>query len=400
MNETSETKQIHLNPEISKWRDEQLVNQELFEDIRERGQLQSLVARRLKNGELELIAGHRRLLAMQALGKNLEDMDIKVLDNVSNVDAVLMAISENRHRQDLKPIEEARAFRTLRKYRLSLKKIAEKVNRSESYVRSRLNLLEMPEQVQGMIQSGDVEISYAEPLKKLKDDPEAQIQLAKKVKNSGPYSYGGIKTVEQMEEAIQEFKEKRKHKEDLVKQYGSCPKCGSKLISDQRYFDKEKLSCDECDHEWHRETKDPWEYYELIERARRLGLDLELKGPNDAKLSPAEITKIIEERTEAVTKVEKPNPSFRSNYTPAEMLVPLIQDNVMSATIDGEEITLKLIEDSTLNFSVVKKDYVAGEKSRVTVKEGWRGEETDKLAYRKPRVERYLKSLKLQTLSD
>ena len=395
-NTTQEKLEIHLNPEISTWRDEKLVNQELFEDIRSRGILQPLLARRLEDGRVELIGGHRRLLALQALGKTPEDADVKILENVSDVDAILMALSENRYRQDLKPVEEARAFQTLQKYKLSIKQIAKKVNRSESYVRGRLSLLEMPAEVQNLIQSGKVDVSYAEPLKLLADNPDAQINLARRV-NTG---YSSIDTVEEMEEAIQEVKEEKHKYEELVAKYGPCPKCGSHIIEDHRYFDENKLTCKKCKHQWHRETKDPWEYYQLKEKAKELGLDLELKGPNDAKLTPAEIVQIIDERTEAVTKVDKPNPAFRSNRTPAEMLVPLILDNVMSATIDGEEITLKLIDDHDLHFMAQKKDYKSGEKSRVTVtEETWRHEDTGSIAYRKPRVEQYLASLKT-TLSD
>lgn len=77
--------ELVMHPEISKWRKDKTVNQALYEDLREKGQLQNLVARRLKNGKVELLAGYQRFVALRALGVKPEDMDIKVKENVSDI---------------------------------------------------------------------------------------------------------------------------------------------------------------------------------------------------------------------------------------------------------------------------------------------------------------------------
>ena len=392
MENTIETK-LNLNPEISSWRTEQVVDPALLADLREKGQLQPLVARRMPNGELELIAGGRRFLALKALGKTPEDMDIKILENVSTIDAVLMAISENQIRQDFTAMEEARSFASLRKLRLTVKNIAERVKRSESYVRTRLTLLELPEQIQKLIGEGKIDLSYAVPLMKLKGMKEAQLRLAKSIMSK---QYGEISSVKEAEDKITSVFEEKKRREELVTKYGACPKCGSKNLGKERWGDIKKLECDDCDYSWNAETKDPWAVYELKQKAKDLGLEINLEGFNKAKLTPKEVADIITERQDALKKVDKPNPAFRSMRTVNELLAPLIVDNnVLSMRVDNDKLELKLIQESNLNFAVQGKPYKSGEKSRITVRSGW-GDDQD-LAHRMPKVKEYEQSLKTTT---
>lgn len=382
--------ELRVNSEISKWREEKLVDKEFYEDIRDKGLLQPLIARRLPDGKLELIAGHRRFLALKALGKKPEDMDIKILENVSDVDAILIALSENRFRKDLNPIEEARAFKSLRKLGLKPKQIAEKVRRSESVVKARLALLKLPEKIQQMILAGEIEQSYAIPLLKLKEFPEAQLRLAKEIASASYYS--GIHSVEEAEKFIKEVIAEKKHIEQLIAKYGPCPKCGSKNIEESPFYEKEKLCCNKCGYEWHRETKDPWKLYELKQEAEKLGLKIDFEAPGKAKLTPKEVAEIIEERKKAIAKAERPNPRFRCFPSLEEILAALIADeNVLSLTVNGDLIQLKLVQDTDLHFTATQKDFRTGEKCVVHVHQGWGEDES--LEVRLPRVKQFIESL-------
>ena len=143
--------EIVQSPLNSKWRDKNTADKTLMADIEANGQLQSLLARELPGGNIEVIAGHRRFLAMKALGIKPENMKMTVRKNVSDIDAVWMALSENQVRQDLTSIEEARAFASLVKLKMKIADIAKKLGKSESFVRERLSLLELPEEVQQMV---------------------------------------------------------------------------------------------------------------------------------------------------------------------------------------------------------------------------------------------------------
>lgn len=388
--EVKEEKELKWHPEIAKWRTDQSPNQGLMENIRSRGQLQNIVARELPSGELEGLAGHRRYLALQALGKKTSEMGIAVMKDVSDEEALLIALSENSDRSDFSPIEEARAFESLRKMRLSVEAIAEKVHRSESYVRDRLALLELPKAVQKPIDEGSVEVSYAIPLKKLDGFEKAQLALVKKIASK---NYDQIKSVKEAEAEVTRVLEAKKEREQIVIKYGPCPSCGSKNIESANYGNtKDKVHCNDCKYEWNAETKDPWQLYELKRDAKRLGLDLEVQTPDKATLTPEEVTKIVEERREVVRKEEKPNPSFRSKRTVEQLLAPLIaDDNVLSMHVEKDTVTLKLIKEPNLYFIAVKKPYRTGEQSRITVEVGWH--EDEDIAHRMYILKKYEESL-------
>lgn len=382
---------LEMHSEISKWRDNQLVDMELFEDMRERGQLQNLVARKLPNGKIELLAGYQRYLALRSLGKQPEDMAIKVLENVSDEEAILIAISENNTRKDLTTVEEARSFRSLAKLKLTHAQIAKKTKTSETYVRDRLHLLELPKDVQKLIHDGKVPISYSPSIRKLeKAGPEWQLALAKKIAST---QWDKIDTIEKAEEFVEATLAAEKKRRGLVVKYGPCPKCGSANISEDPWQQKAvKLHCESCKHEWNRVTGEPWKVFELRQDAAKLGLKVDLTKNGKAEVTPEEITKIVEERTQAIAKVEKPNPAFRSFHTLSEMLRPLIEgDNIQNLQVDGETITIKLVEHTKLHFKAMRKTYGTGEKSRVQVTEGWRDDET--IQNRMPAVKKFEESL-------
>ncbi|MCJ7770134.1 ParB/RepB/Spo0J family partition protein, partial [Candidatus Bathyarchaeota archaeon] len=149
--------QIRLNPEIAGWRSEKKPDKELMEDIKRNSQVEAITARKMPDGTLEIISGNRRYAAMLEDGISPEDMKINVLEDIKDDDAIVMAIAGNTFRKDFTAIEEARAFNTLREMKWSVKKIAERLNHSESYVKDRLEILDLPKPIQNMVVEGKVE---------------------------------------------------------------------------------------------------------------------------------------------------------------------------------------------------------------------------------------------------
>jgi ParB/RepB/Spo0J family partition protein len=137
---------------------------ELTESIKRRGILQPLLARRDDDGDICLVAGHRRLAAARAAGLDR----VPLLIATDGHDAFEDAITENLQRQDLRPVEEARALeRAQQQGGLNQKALAERLGKSPAYVRDRLRLLRLPAQAQGAIDVGQIPVSAAKPLERI-----------------------------------------------------------------------------------------------------------------------------------------------------------------------------------------------------------------------------------------
>jgi ParB/RepB/Spo0J family partition protein len=391
--------ELELHPEISKWRREQTVDQDLFESIKDKGQLQNLIARRLPNGKIQLLAGQRRYRVLEALGVKPENIDMKVLENVSDTDAVLIALAENNRRQDMSSVEEGRAFKTLMKLKMPIEEIALRNKVSETYVRNRLELLKLPSNIQNLMEKGEIDFSYTKPLIRLEPyGPQVQMALVKEIKEGksrGGYYSSGIKSVEQANKYVEEVIAKVKHMEELVKKYGPCPVCGGTRIEEERYGEKNKLEClnPRCKHEWHKETKEPWKFYDLKQDANKLGLKVEI-ADKKATITPEQITDVMkrlhDEREEEKAVVRK---TLRSFHSIDEILAPLITpDNLNVIRVEGERVEIRLIQDSQLHFTARRHAYETGEKSIIRPLAWY---DTNEAENRK-RVAKFIENLKLE----
>jgi len=115
--------------------------QELSADIRIRGILQPPIVRTIEDG-YEIVVGERRYRASLLAG--LKQIPV-LIQNLSDEDAKIISLVENIQREDLTFEDEARYYEILQKeYKYSLRQIAELVNKSKSYVDSRLTLLKHP----------------------------------------------------------------------------------------------------------------------------------------------------------------------------------------------------------------------------------------------------------------
>ena len=132
---------------------------ELGDSIRTQGLVQPVVVRPLAGGNWELIAGERRWRAARAAGIATIPALVRETDDR---DSLLLALVENVAREDLSPIEEARAYSVLMdEFTLSLGDVAERVGRSKPTVSNRMRLLELPEDVIGLLERGLISEGHA-----------------------------------------------------------------------------------------------------------------------------------------------------------------------------------------------------------------------------------------------
>ena len=135
--------------------------QELADSIRRQGILQPVVVRRVE-GEYQLIAGERRWRAAQQAGL----LEIPaVIRDADDQEAAALALVENLQREDLNPLEEARAYSGLvEQFGLTHQEVGEAVGRSRAAVSNSLRLLALPAGVQDLLDRGQIEMGHARAL--------------------------------------------------------------------------------------------------------------------------------------------------------------------------------------------------------------------------------------------
>jgi ParB family chromosome partitioning protein len=151
--------------------------EELAKSITANGVVQPVLLRR-KGGRFELIAGERRWRAAQRAGLTKIPA---VVQSVSDDKVLEIALIENIQREDLNPIEEARAYKKLiETLGLTQETVAERVGRDRSYVTNYLRLLRLPEDIQDLLQSGRISTGHARTLLGA-EQPDIQRRIARKV---------------------------------------------------------------------------------------------------------------------------------------------------------------------------------------------------------------------------
>jgi len=144
---------------------------DLTESVREKGILQPILVRPLGADSYEIVAGERRWRAAQ-LAK-LHDVPV-VVREMSDAEALELAIVENVQRADLNAIEEAAAYHELMdRFGYTQDRIAKDVGKSRSHVANTLRLLRLPESVKAMLRDGRLTAGHARTLLGA-DDPEAR----------------------------------------------------------------------------------------------------------------------------------------------------------------------------------------------------------------------------------
>ena len=136
--------------------------QELAASIRQHGMMQPIVVRPLAADRYEIIAGERRFRAARLAG--LDEVPV-ILRDVSDQNALAMALIENIQREDLNPLEEAQAIRRLLdEFQYTHEQASEAIGRSRSATSNLLRLLNLAAPVQTMLLAGDLEMGHARAL--------------------------------------------------------------------------------------------------------------------------------------------------------------------------------------------------------------------------------------------
>lgn len=184
--------------------------EELASSIKERGVLQPIVVRPIDpvdGAKYEIVMGERRFRACKMLGFNTIPAIVR---NLTDEDAAADSLLENLQREDMNPIEKARAVQALLQF-MSWEKVAKTLGVSETTLRRSLELLELPIQIQNeLIQrpgvgEGTFTEGHARSLLALREDAAAQLRLVQKIKGEKL----NISDVEKIIGAIQKFPQKK-----------------------------------------------------------------------------------------------------------------------------------------------------------------------------------------------
>ena len=149
--------------------------EELAASIAQRGVIQPVIVRALDSGGYQLVAGERRWRAAQKAQLHEIPALVRVL---SDREVMALALIENLQREDLNPIEEARAYSRLAEYEgLTQAEIARMVDKSRSHVANLQRLLALPDPVIELVEKGDLSMGHARALIGC-DDAEAIAEAA------------------------------------------------------------------------------------------------------------------------------------------------------------------------------------------------------------------------------
>ena len=153
----------------------------LSESIRSHGVLQPLVVRPVGD-RYQLIAGERRLRAAELAGLGSVPVTIVDFNDQQSYEAALI---ENVQRADLTPIEKAQGFKDyLERYNMTHEQLAQRLGLARPTISNLIGLLDLPENIQLMVQGGQLTMGHAKVLKNIKDTSK-QAELAKDVVQRG-----------------------------------------------------------------------------------------------------------------------------------------------------------------------------------------------------------------------
>lgn len=152
--------------------DEESLN-ELANSIREKGVIQPITVRKIKAEKYQIVAGERRWRASKLVG--LKKIPA-VIRNFDDQEMLEIALIENIQREDLNPVEEARAYKEmLNNFEITQAELAKQVGKSRSNVSNMIRLLKLADKVKNHLQQGTITIGHARALLSLE---KAETQTA------------------------------------------------------------------------------------------------------------------------------------------------------------------------------------------------------------------------------
>jgi ParB family chromosome partitioning protein len=173
---------IHPNPKQPRRRFEAEAASGLADSVRKQGVIQPLLVRPRGVGGYEIVAGERRWRAAREAGRETVPAVVRAVDDR---DTLLLGLVENVAREQLTAVEESRAYAVLiDEFGLSLGDLAERVGRSKPSVSNRIRLLELPDDVLGMVERGQLSEGHARAVLAVPDH-EGRRRLAREIVKRG-----------------------------------------------------------------------------------------------------------------------------------------------------------------------------------------------------------------------
>ncbi|MGT2772216.1 ParB/RepB/Spo0J family partition protein [Streptococcus marimammalium] len=152
-------KDIHKNPYQPRIHFDEQALEELSLSIKENGLIQPIIVRKSDILGYELIAGERRLRASKLAG--LENIPA-IIKTIGDEDSIKQAIIENLQREDLNPIEEAKAYQNvLKQQQLTHDELALYMGKSRPYITNILRLLNLPQEIIEAVEKGKITQGHA-----------------------------------------------------------------------------------------------------------------------------------------------------------------------------------------------------------------------------------------------
>lgn len=151
--------------------------EDLSKSIRDKGLLQPIVVRPLDHGDYEIVAGERRWRAAQRAG--IHDVPVLIRE-LTDGEALEIALVENIQRSDLNPLEEARAYALLiEQFTYTQQQLADSIGKSRSHIANTLRLMNLPETVRQHIEQGHLTAGHARALVATDSPAELADQIIK-----------------------------------------------------------------------------------------------------------------------------------------------------------------------------------------------------------------------------
>ena len=176
--------------------------QELAQSIKENGLIQPIIVRKSPVLGYEILAGERRYRASIAAG--LSEVPV-IVKQLSDQDMMLHSIIENLQRENLNPIEEAKAYQFLIDKGFTHTEIAEKMGKSRPYITNLVRLLGLPKHILTEVESGRLSQAHARLLIQLSSDKQDKLLNRIQTENL---------SVRQVEQILQKTKKSSKKEKD------------------------------------------------------------------------------------------------------------------------------------------------------------------------------------------
>ncbi|NLM13229.1 MAG: ParB/RepB/Spo0J family partition protein [Epulopiscium sp.] len=181
--------------------------EELSQSIKEHGIIQPLIVKKQGNFYV-IVAGERRWRAARMAG--LDEVPV-IIQDYSNDEVMEISLIENLQRQDLNPIEEAKAFETLiNAFSLKQEEVAKRVGKSRSAIANTLRLLQLDESIQELLIEGRISEGHARALLTLPKKADQILVVDKILKDNI-----SVRETEKLVKEILEKPKKKKKKETI-----------------------------------------------------------------------------------------------------------------------------------------------------------------------------------------